>query len=300
MQLRGLYTALVTPFHPDGSLDTTSLRRLVEFQIAHGVDGLVPVGTTGESPTVTHVENIEVIEQVVAFADGRVPVIAGTGSNATAEAVRMTKQAAEIGAAATLQVAPYYNKPTQEGMYRHFCTVADEGGLPVIVYNIPGRTNCNIAPATIRRMADNSGIIGVKEAAGSIPQAMDIISQRPKNFAVLAGDDNLILPMMMLGADGVISVASNLIPAHMHQLITAALNDQVETARSLHYQLLPLFKAVFMQTNPIPIKYALAQRGIIDHNVLRLPMTALSQELHAEMDTILSSAPVEKPPVQAE
>ncbi|AFG38241.1 dihydrodipicolinate synthase [Spirochaeta africana DSM 8902] len=293
MQLRGLYTALVTPFAENGSIDRGSLKRLVDFQIANGVDGLVPVGSTGESPTVSHTENIEVIEEVIRYADGRIPVIAGTGSNSTAEAVRMTKQAAAIGAAASLQVAPYYNRPTQEGLYRHFCTIADETGLPLIIYNIPGRTACNITPETIQRISRNSQVIGIKEAAGSIPQAMEIISQRPKNFGVVAGDDNLTLPLIQLGADGVISVASNLIPGHMQQLVTAALKDQVETARSLHYQLLPLFKALFWETNPIPIKYALASRGIIAHNRLRLPLTELAPELHAAMDELLKSTPVE-------
>ncbi|GAB6090025.1 4-hydroxy-tetrahydrodipicolinate synthase [Spirochaeta dissipatitropha] len=293
MQFRGLYTALVTPFLPNGKIDSISLQRLVEFQIDHGVDGLVPVGTTGESPTVSHKENVELIELVLKFADGRVPVIAGTGSNATSEAIRMTKDAAALGAAASLQVAPYYNRPTQEGLYRHFCSIADETGIPVIVYNIPGRTGCNIEAATTLRMAENSNITAVKEASGSMPQVMDIIQEKPRGFSVLAGDDNLTLPMIQMGSDGVISVASNLIPQHMQQLVKAALKDQHETARSLHYQLLPLFKAMFMETNPIPIKYALAKRGLIDHNILRLPMSPLSEELHEKMNAILTAAPVE-------
>ncbi|MFW6362507.1 MAG: 4-hydroxy-tetrahydrodipicolinate synthase [Spirochaeta sp.] len=291
--MQGLYTALVTPFLPDGRIDSESLRRLVEFQIANGVDGLVPVGSTGESPTVSHTENIEVIEQVIHYAAGKVPVIAGTGSNSTAEAVRMTKQAAEIGAAASLQVAPYYNRPTQEGLYRHFCTIADETRLPVIIYNIPGRTACNITPETVLRMTSNSNIIGIKEAAGSIPQAMDIIRERPKGFSVIAGDDNLTLPMIQIGGDGVISVAANLIPGHMQQLVTAALQDRTETARTLHYQLLPLFKALFWETNPIPIKYALTRRGIISSSSLRLPLVELAEELHEAMDAILQQTPME-------
>ncbi|THB64492.1 MAG: 4-hydroxy-tetrahydrodipicolinate synthase, partial [Spirochaetaceae bacterium] len=234
------------------------------------------------------------IEQVVKYADGRVPVIAGTGSNSTSEAIRMTRQAAEIGASATLQVAPYYNKPTQEGLYRHFCTVADEGGLPVIVYNIPGRTSCNILPENVLKMSRHPLIVAVKEASGSLPQAMDIIRGREQGFSVLSGDDNMMLPLVMIGGDGIISVASNLIPGHMKQLVTAALKDQIETARTLHYQLLPLFRALFVETNPIPIKYALAKRGIIDHNILRLPLCPLSEEFQAAVDEVLKDVPVEQ------
>ncbi len=293
MNIEGLYTALVTPFHEDGSIDWDSLKQLVEFQIKSGVDGLVPMGTTGESPTVSHSENVEVIKQVVRYADGRVPVIAGTGSNSTAEAIRMTKQAADLGVVASLQVAPYYNKPTQEGLYRHFSTIAEETALPMVVYNIPGRTGINISTDTLMRLAENPNIVSVKEASGSFPQIMDVIQAKPDGFSVLSGDDNLFLPIILMGGSGVISVASNLIPAHMKQLVTAALRDQVETARSLHYQLLPLFRAMFAETNPIPIKYALAARGLIAQNKLRSPLSELSPAFHKQLDSVLAEAPVE-------
>ncbi|MFW6223749.1 MAG: 4-hydroxy-tetrahydrodipicolinate synthase, partial [Spirochaetota bacterium] len=213
--LQGVYTALITPFADDESIDEGALRELVDFQIENGISGLVPVGTTGESPTVDHEENLEVVRIVVDQADGRVPVIAGTGSNSTREAVDMTVRARDLGATATLQVAPYYNKPNQEGFYRHFTTVADKGELPVLVYNIPGRTGKNIENDTMLRMAEHPRIIGVKEASGSMPQVMDLAARKPSDFVILAGDDNLALPIMALGGVGIVSVASNRFPAEV-------------------------------------------------------------------------------------
>ena len=285
---QGAYTALVTPFAKDGGIDEDALRKLVTFQIEEGIAGIVPMGTTGESPTVTHDENIEVIRIVVEEAKGRIPIIAGTGSNSTSEAVDMTRRAKEIGADATLQVSPYYNKPNQEGLYRHFTHVADEGGLPVIVYNIPGRTGKNIEVETMVRLANHPGIVAVKEAAGSLPQFMDTIAGVPDSFDVLSGDDNFALPVTMVGARGVISVASNLIPGRMQQMIEAALAGRRDEAVKEHYRLLPFFKALFFDTNPIPIKYAMAKAGHLIESY-RLPLTPLSEELKKRVDAILAN-----------
>ena len=284
---KGAYTALITPFAADESVDEGEIRALVDDQIEKGIAGLVPVGTTGESPTVTHDENIRIVEIVVKQAAGRVPVIAGTGSNSTREAIDMTLRARDIGANATLQVAPYYNKPNQEGFYQHFTRVADEGGLPVIVYNIPGRTGRNIETDTMIRLAAHPNIAAVKEASGSIAQVMDVISRKPKDFDVLSGDDNLALPLMLLGGSGVISVASNLIPDRMSALAAAALRGDHTTALEMHYALLPFFRAIFMDTNPIPIKYAMHLAGYSE-DVYRLPMCPLAPELKQKLKTILS------------
>ncbi|MBN2738296.1 MAG: 4-hydroxy-tetrahydrodipicolinate synthase [Spirochaetales bacterium] len=283
---KGVYTALVTPFNEDGSIDEGALRKLVDVQIQGGVNGLVPMGTTGESPTVDHDENIQVIEIVVDQAKKRVPIIAGTGSNSTEEAVRMTRRAKDCGADATLQVAPYYNKPNQEGFYRHFMEVADKGGLPVIVYNIPGRTGKNIENSTTLRLARHSEIVAVKEASGDLNQVMDIIAQKPEGFDVLSGDDNLIYPFMALGAAGVISVASNLIPDQMSAFLNQLLAGKYQDALKTHYRLLPLFKAMFIDTNPIPIKAALAMTGSIKE-VYRLPMCSLSIENKQKLQGVL-------------
>jgi 4-hydroxy-tetrahydrodipicolinate synthase len=284
--LKGVYTAVVTPFQSDGSIDEEALRSLVDRQIEGGVTGLVPTGTTGESPTVTHEENIKVIEIVADQAKGRVEVIAGTGSNSTAEAVRMTELAKDVGATATLQVTPYYNKPTQEGLYEHFSTVAKSGGLPVVVYNVPGRTGRNIETSTVLKLAAIDNVIAVKEASGNIPQVMEIISARPNDFAVLSGDDNITLPIMALGGEGVVSVASNIAPTMMSRMVEAELNGKHDDARELHYKLLPLFKLVFLQTNPIPIKYAMAKAGLIKE-VYRLPLVSLNSADKRVADEVL-------------
>ena len=284
--LAGVYTAMVTPFQSDGSIDERALRTLVDAQIDGGVQGLVPMGTTGESPTVTHEENIRVIEVVADQAAGRTSIIAGTGSNSTAEAVRMTRLAKDVGATGTLQVTPYYNKPTQEGLYRHFMTVAEATDLPMVVYNIPGRTARNVENATMLRLATHPNIVAVKEASGSMAQVMDIVSARPEGFSVLSGDDNLTLPLMSLGGEGVVSVASNIAPRLMVELVKAARADDFVAARAMHYRLLPLFKAVFLQTNPIPIKYALAAKGIVTE-AYRLPLVPLDETDKRTVDAIL-------------
>ncbi len=283
---QGVYTALVTPFNDDGSVDEGALRNLVDLQVDAGVQGIVPMGTTGESPTVTHEENVRVVEVVADQAKGRLAIIAGTGSNSTDEAVRMTRLAQDVGATASLQVTPYYNKPTQEGLYRHFTTIADSTELPIMVYNIQGRTACNVETDTMLRLASHPRIVAVKEASGSMAQVMELISVRPERLAVLSGDDNLTLPIMALGGEGVVSVASNIAPRMMGRLVHAILGGRLDDARELHYQLLPLFRCVFLRTNPIPIKYALAARKLI-REAYRLPLCPLDESDRKRVDAVL-------------
>jgi 4-hydroxy-tetrahydrodipicolinate synthase len=273
----GVFTALVTPFTQEGKLDEQALRRLVDFQIAEGIDGLVPVGTTGESPTLEAEETEAVIRITVEQARGRVPVIAGAGSNSTDKAIHLSQAAKKLGANATLQVAPYYNKPTAEGFYRHFTAIADAVDLPMVIYNIAGRTGKNIENPTMLKLAAHRNVVAVKEASGDINQMMNLIAQKPADFDVLSGDDNLAFPLIALGGKGVISVASNLVPGRMKEFIGTALKGQWDKARELHYKLLPLFKAIFIETNPIPIKAALAMKGMMQE-VYRLPMCPLGAE----------------------
>jgi 4-hydroxy-tetrahydrodipicolinate synthase len=277
MSLEGVFTALVTPFTTDGSVDEKNLRELVDFQIEKGISGLVPVGTTGESPTLDHHEHDKVIELVIEQGKGRVPIIAGTGSNSTAEAIRLTKHAKEAGADYSLQVAPYYNKPSQEGFYRHFMAIAEAVDLPMVVYNIPGRSGKNIENSTMLRLAAHPNIVAVKEASGSIPQVMDLCLNKPSDFTVLSGDDNLGLPMIACGGRGIISVASNIIPAEMEELVRTANAGNFERARELHYQLMPFFKSLFMDTNPVPVKYGCALKGMMEE-VYRLPLCEMTDE----------------------
>ena len=283
---KGVYTALVTPFNKDGSLDKEALKDLVEFQISEGISGLVPVGTTGESPTVSHEENVKVVQIVVEQAKKRVPVIAGTGSNCTEEAINMTVRARDIGADATLQVAPYYNKPSSEGFYRHFTAVADAAGLPVIVYNIPGRTGKNIDNDTMLRLAAHPKIPAVKEASGDLAQVMDLYRRKPADFDILSGDDNLGLPIIALGGTGIISVASNVIPGQMEKLVKLCREGKMEEARELHYRLLPFFKALFIETNPIPVKYAVSLLGRCGETY-RLPMCPMDDGKKDAMKKVL-------------
>lgn len=284
---QGVYTALITPFGQDGSIDEDALRRIVDAQIDAGVAGLVPVGTTGESPTVSHEENIAVVKIVIDQARGRVPVIAGTGSNSTAEAIEMTARAAQLGATASLQVAPYYNKPSQEGLYRHFSAIADAVDMPLVVYNIPGRTGRNIETATLARLAEHPNIAAVKEASGSIPQVMDVISELPASFDVLAGDDNIAFAVACLGGRGVVSVASNVFPQRVVAMVDATLHGDLERARRLHFELLPMFKALFLETNPGPIKYLMAKAGHCEL-VHRLPMVPVEQETARRLDKLMA------------
>ena len=279
MQLQGVYTALVTPF-TDGEIDYTQLRELVELQIAGGVDGIVPVGTTGESPTLNCAEHEKLIEEVIKTVDKRCAIIAGTGANSTAEAIELTKHAKAMGADATLQVTPYYNKPTQEGLYRHFSTVADEAGLPVVLYNVPGRSGVPIAVDTVARLSKNENIVAVKEAAGSaerVSQIRDVC-----DITILSGDDALTLPMMSVGAKGVISVASNIIPAEMKEMVDAFAAGNLKEALDIHLKYYCLFRDEFIETNPIPIKTALAMAGIINEE-FRLPLCEISDANRAKL-----------------
>ncbi len=274
---KGVYTAIVTPFNKDGSLDIGSLEGLIEFQIENNISGIVPVGTTGESPTLTVKEHIKVVEHTCKTVNGRVKVIAGTGSNNTDEAIELTGLAKASGADATLQVAPYYNKPTQEGIFRHYKKIAEEVNLPLIVYNIPARTGRNIEVDTITRLAGFPNIAAVKEASGSIAQIMEVIEKTPDDFDVLSGDDAITLPLMAAGGTGLISVASNLYPGLMIDLVKYGLDGDFEGMRKLNKKLMPMFRMMSIEQNPLPIKAALAINGYINE-VYRLPLCELRPE----------------------
>lgn len=272
MEMQGVYTAIVTPFS-HGAVDFGKLRELVEFQIAGGVDGIVPVGTTGESPTLSFEEHMKVIEVTIETAKKRCQIIAGTGANSTSEAIELTRHAKAAGADATLQVTPYYNKPTQEGLYRHFATVADQTGLPVVLYNVPGRSGVPIAVETIARLSKNPLIISVKEAGGSVERVSAILDVC--DITVLSGDDMLTVPMMAVGATGIISVASNIIPAELKAMVNAAAAGDYSKAMKLHQKYYCLFRDLFVETNPIPVKTAMAMKGMIAEE-FRLPLCEIS------------------------
>ena len=274
LNIQGVYTALVTPMR-NGEVDYETLRKLVEMQVAGKVAGIVPVGTTGESPTLTYEEHAQVIRTVIEVAAGRCQVIAGTGANCTREAIEMTKEAAADGADGTLQVTPYYNKPTQEGIYRHFSEIADKGGLPVFLYNVPGRSGVAIAEGTVQRLAANSNIVAIKEAAGSVDRVSAIKHLCGDSITILSGDDSLTLPMMSVGAKGIISVASNIIPGEMSEMVAAFLRGDIATAPALHEKYFAFFRDQFIETNPIPIKAAMAMAGLIEEEY-RLPLCELS------------------------
>lgn len=284
----GVYTALVTPFNENKEVDKECLKKIVQFQLNKGISGLVPVGTTGESPTVSHEENMDVIEVVVKEVNGKVPVIAGTGSNSTDEAIRMTKLAKAIGADASLQVSPYYNKPTQEGLYQHFMAIADAVDLPIMVYNIKGRTGVNIETDTLMRMAKHENIVAVKEASGDLNQMMDVIRRKPADFSVLSGDDNLALPLTLMGGNGVVSVAGNIIPHWMEEMIQAARRGDLEKAKTIHYELIPLFQSMFLETNPIPVKWAMSEMGLLK-DVFRLPLCSPAEETKVKIREALKN-----------
>jgi 4-hydroxy-tetrahydrodipicolinate synthase len=271
---KGALTALITPFR-DGAVDVPALRELIEWQIQSGIDGLVPCGSTGESATLTHAEHDAVVKLTIEQARRRVPVIAGTGSNSTAEAIRLTVAAAEMGADGALLLSPYYNKPTQDGIYRHYKTVAASVQIPILLYNIPGRTASNITPDTIARLAEIKNIVGIKEASGSMDQASDILKLAGDNITILSGDDSLTVPLIALGAQGVISTCSNAVPREMHDLADAALAGDFAKSRDTHFKLLPLMRALFVETNPIPIKQALAYMGKCA-NELRMPLVPMT------------------------
>ncbi|MBA3515395.1 MAG: 4-hydroxy-tetrahydrodipicolinate synthase [Pyrinomonadaceae bacterium] len=286
--LRGAATALVTPFTATGAVDEERLRALIEYQIAGGMRLLVPCGTTGESATMTEEEDQRVIQITVELARGRARVIAGTGSNATISAIEWSQAARDLGVDAVLVVAPYYNKPTQEGLYAHFHAVAEAvGGLPVVIYNVPGRTSSNIAAPTALRLArEVKNIVGIKEASGDLAQIMAILRGRPEHFRVLSGDDAVTLPLIALGADGLISVASNEAPALMTRLVELTLAGEWDEARILHYKLLPLMEANFIESSPGPVKAALALMGLIEEN-LRLPLVPVQEKTRGRMREVL-------------
>lgn len=285
MKLQGAYTAIVTPFNQDGSVDYGKLKALIDWQAESGITGIVPVGTTGESPTLENDEHLRVIEVTTEACRGKMQVIAGSGANATEEALMLTRRAQAIGVDASLQVTPYYNKPSQEGLYRHFSTIADVG-VPVVLYNVPGRSGQEIAIETIERLAAHPNIVAVKEAGGSVDRVSAI--RQVCDLAVLSGDDILTLPMMSVGALGVISVASNVIPQQVVDMVKAALSGDYQTAGDWHRKLYPLFTGMFLDTNPIPVKAAMAMTGRIDL-VYRLPMCEPSASVLESLRTRLAS-----------
>ena len=287
--MRACATALVTPFTSDGWIDEASLTRLIEYQISKGVKVLVPCGTTGESATMTEEEDRRVISQTIKVAKGRARVIAGGGSNATAVAIENSKIIRELGADAVLQVAPFYNKPTQEGLYAHFRAIAEAvPDLPIVIYNVPGRTSSNIAAETTLRLArDCENIVAVKEASGNLSQIMEILRERPDGFQVLSGDDAITLPLIALGGDGLISVASNEAPELMSQMVNLALEGKWTDARELHYRLLPLMEVNFIESSPGPVKAALAMMGIIEENY-RLPLVPIQGKSKARVREVIT------------
>ena len=279
-EFRGVFTAMITPFTEYNTVDYAALERLVSFQIENGIDGLVPCGTSGESPTLSHEEHDRVIAQTIKFCKGRVPVIAGTGSNATSEAIRLSQHAQDAGVDAVLLVNPYYNKPTQKGLYLHFKAIADSVSVPCILYNIKGRTGVNLETETLERLASEcSNIVAVKEASGSLEQMCSVIEGRKNGFSVLSGDDNLSLDLIRNGGDGVISVASNLFPKQMHAMIQAALDGNWHEAERLNQWFSEFFRDCFIETNPIPIKTAMAHCGHCKE-LFRLPLCSLEKEEH--------------------
>ena len=286
----GSFVAIVTPFSK-GKFDEKSMAALIEFQIANGTHGIVPCGTTGESATLTPQEHERVIAATVEIVNKRVPVIAGTGSNSTEEAIAFSKHAKEAGVDGALLITPYYNKPPQEGLYQHFAAVAQAVDLPLILYNIPGRTSINMLPGTVARLSQIDSIVGIKEGSGSLQQVSDIIHRCKPGFLVLSGDDPLTLPMMAIGGKGVITVTANVVPKDMAMMVSAALKGDYDTARTLHYKLAPLFGALFLETNPIPVKAALAMMGK-GTNEVRLPLTPLAKEFHASLQDALQVAGV--------
>lgn len=287
----GCGTALITPFRPDLSIDETALRRLVSFQVDQGIDFLVPGGTTGESATLSTDEHVRVIEIVVdesRNARRRVPILGGAGGNNTAHVIALARRLETLGIDGILSVAPYYNKPTQEGLYQHFSAIAQSVSLPVIVYNVPGRTSSNIEPATLGRLAGIGNIVGVKEASGNISQMGDVLAAVPEEFVVLSGDDAMALPLIALGGKGVISVVSNEIPREMTELVRFALAGEFARARELHFKFLPLMEVNFIESNPVPVKAAMARMGFCEE-IYRLPLVPLRKPSRDKLESVLDS-----------
>lgn len=290
-RLRGCGTAIITPFKQDESVDETALRRFVEFQIKGGVDFLVACGTTGESVTMSEDEQARVVEVTLETVAGRVPVVAGAGGYNTREVIEKIHRYEALGADAILSVTPYYNKPTQEGLYQHYRAIAAATELPIILYNVPGRTGCNMEPATVARLAEIANIVGTKEASGNISQIAEIASLVDSSFKIFAGDDSVVLPVAALGGVGVISVASNLLPRLVSDLCHASVEGRLDEARKLNRQLTPIFKVMFIESNPVPVKTALAMIGMIEE-VYRLPMAPMSKANRANLEQVLTDAGV--------
>lgn len=281
----GTWTALITPFKQNGEVDEEALRGLVRQQIEGGVTGILPIGTTGESPTIEHDEMKRIFEICVTEAAGKIMVMAGTGSNSTVHAVANTKMAKEVEVDLCLVVCPYYNKPPQEGLFQHFSAVC-EVGLPVLVYNIKGRTGINMETSTLMRLAENPMIVGVKEASGDLEQMREVIAKRPDDFTVLSGDDGLTVELIKMGGDGVVSVASNIVPGKVSEMVSAGLEGELERAEALNEELARMFKELFVETNPIPVKYCAAQMGMCEM-VYRLPMVEPSERAREVLDEML-------------
>jgi 4-hydroxy-tetrahydrodipicolinate synthase len=277
--IQGSIVAIVTPMYPDGSLDLDCLRRLIDWHVAEGTDAIVIVGTTGESTTVSIEEHCELVKVAVEHVNKRVPVIAGTGGNSTTEAITLTEYAKKVGADASLQVVPYYNRPTQEGMYQHFCRIAEAVDLPVILYNVPGRTAADMSNDTILRLAQVPGIVGVKDATGNIARGVDLIRQVPENFSVYSGDDATAMALMLCGGKGDISVVANVAPKDMHLMCTAAIRGDIAAARKINDRLFPLYTQLFIEPNPVPLKWLMRELGMIPPG-MRLPLVSLGAACH--------------------
>ena len=285
MSIQGLYTALITPFS-HGAVDYGKLKEVVEAQIQGGVDGILPTGTTGESPTLSVDEHLEVIEKVIEYANGRCKIMAGTGANCTEEAIRLTKKAKAMGADSCLQVTPYYNKPTQEGLYSHFSKIADDCGLPVVLYNVPGRTGIPIAADTVARLASNPNFVAVKEAGGSVERVSEILNLC--DITIMSGDDSLTVPMMSVGAKGVISVASNIYPGELKKMVDFCAAGNFAEGLKIHRRFYSLFKRLFIESNPIPVKAAMAMLGMIEEES-RLPLCPISDKNRAILKATLDA-----------
>lgn len=289
--IQGSIVAIVTPMHADGSLDLPGLKKLIDWHIAEGTDGIVIVGTTGESPTVTVDEHCELIKVAVEHTAKRIPIVAGTGGNSTVEAIELTRYAKEVGADASLQVVPYYNRPTQEGMYRHFRKIAESVDLPVILYNVPGRTVADMSNETMLRLAQVPGIVGVKEATGNIGRDTDLLRLAPPSFAVYSGDDATAMALMLCGGKGNISVTANVAPRAMHELCVAAMAGNVAEAVRINNRMLPLHNKLFVEPNPVPVKWAMAEMGLMSHG-LRLPLAPLGDDWHETVRAALRESGV--------
>lgn len=292
--ITGSLVAIVTPMQEDGRLDMARFRALIDWHVAEGTDGIVVVGTTGESPTVDFDEHKELIRVAVDHAKGRIPIVAGTGGNSTAEAIELTASAQKAGATACLSVVPYYNKPTQEGLFQHFRKIAESVDLPMIVYNVPGRTVADLQNDTVMRLAQLPGIIGIKDATSNIERGTDLVKRAPREFAIYSGEDATGLALILLGGHGVISVTANVAPRLMHEMCAAALVGDVKTAREINLRLLPLHQRLFVEPNPTPAKWAMAQMGLIEAG-LRLPMVPLSERFHETVREALHEAGIALP-----